>query len=341
MLMLFSLFYMYSRKIMPDTFSVGLCFMGMFCLSVYDREKKIYPLLGGFLLITLGVLSKLPAAVVLVFLWPLIQRNTWPGRVVLGAVLAFAGGISALWYFYWVPYLVGTFGFQHFFMGASVGETLGFLSDNVLLSLEMFYKRALGYSGFLLFLAGLLVWKQGSKHDAVISGLSVLVFAAFLSKSGNNFYRHEYYVIPMISVMAFIASRVLLALPRYWAVVALLVVGVEGLARKWDDQFISKLPELAHLEEMIEEHVKPADLVVVNSGLYPTPMYFAHRKGWLAANEQLLDPEYVRSLTRKGCKYALIMKKRFGSEVRLPYTVSKETDWFTLYNLGNGSMAGK
>jgi hypothetical protein len=57
------------------------------------------------------------------------------------------------------------------------------------------------------------------------------------------------------------------------------------------------------------------DLVAINSGAFPTPMYFAHRKGWVAFNNQLSNPHYIDSLSQLGLRHIIIMKRTFGDSM--------------------------
>ena len=137
--------------------------------------------------------------------------------------------------------------------------------------------------------------------------------------------------MPFIPFMAFSAGAAINRSKRWILVIILLAIGIEGITRKWEDQFIKSGREIEHLESSIASIVQPDDLIVVNSNEYPTPLYFAHRKGWLASNDQLQKPKFIERLKQKGCRYALVLKKRFGTEVNLPYERSLETDLFILY----------
>ncbi len=333
MILLFSLFYMYSRKIMPDTFSMGLCMIGMFSLERFVTTRKWLWWGSGALFVALGVLSKLPSVLVLPLLLPLLQSSNWRERVLTSAALLPGAVASALWYFYWSPHLTDAFGYQHFFMGAPVAETLNNLGNNLGETLKMFYERPLGFSGFLLFMGGLLVLAK--QRDSARFGLLtvLLLFVPFVLQTGDNFYKHEYYIIPVIPAMAYVAARALQLLPSRVLPFVLLIVCVEGLARRWDDQFIKRGKEIAHLEEIIEPYVQEDQLVAINSGVWPTALYFAHRKGWIAYNEQLQDPDFVERLRSRGCAFVLVMKKRFGSEIELPYERVLDHELLIIYRL--------
>ena len=74
-------------------------------------------------------------------------------------------------------------------------------------------------------------------------------------------------------------------------------------------------------------------LICINSGQGPTVMYFTHRKGWVATNEQLQDSSFVADLKEHGCKYVLVMKKVFGSEVQLPLDMIMDNEDYAIYRL--------
>lgn len=334
MLVLFSLFYYYSRKIMPDTFSLALVMIGVQQWQVHIQNNRWRPFIIGAVAILLGVLSKLPAVAMLAFLWPVFWSGAMRQKVQFALSLSAVAAISGWWYFLWVPHLQEQFGFEHFFMGRSISWTFRFLVEHWDETLYMFYQRAIGYSGFIFFLPGLYFL---FRHSPVVRGialLSVLLFSVFMLKSGDKFTDHEYYILPFIPFMAFVAAFAVARIPvkRLFAVV-LLGYATEGVTRKWEDQFVKRGKELVQLDAVISPHVGRSDLVVVNSREYPTPLYFAHRKGWVASNEQLLQPEFMQRLKLNGCAYAIVLKQRFGSPVELPNPAVIDNEHLALYAL--------
>lgn len=333
MVLLFSLFYYYSRKIMPDIFSVSLVLAGIWMWKYYISTSKFWSYLLGGVFILFGVLSKLPSVMILAFLWPLMLQINWKKKLELSLAVSFAGIASVMWYFYWVPYLENEFGFSHFFMGKSIAWTFHFLIDNWQETLHMFYVKAAGYSGFIAAIIGLGLLKRSSMDARLIVISSVCLFLILMLKSGDKFIGHEYYIIPFVPLMALLAGLSLSTLKPRILIFALVVISVEGVARKWEDQFVKSGSEIEFLDEMLDPFVGANDLIVVNSGLYPTPLYFAHRKGWITSNDELMNQEFIEELAKKGCKYIVIMKQRFGSEIQLPYTLKAENQLFVLYQL--------
>ena len=333
MVLLFSLFYYYSRKIMPDTFSVSLIFVGIWVWKDFILTSTFWKYLIGSLFIVLGVLSKLPSVMILAFLWPLMLEANWNKRILMSSAVGLTGIVAALWYFYWVPHLEIEFGFEHFFMGKTIAWTFHFLLSNWQETLHMFYVKAVGYSGFAVTLIGLFFLIRSTISAKLIVVFSFILFAVLMLKSGDKFTGHEYYIIPFIPVMALLAGISLSRLQPKLLLIALLIISVEGIARKWEDQFVKSGKQLAHLDEILDQYMTNSDLIAINSDELPTPMYFAHRKGWVLPNQTLQSPQEVEVLKSKGCKYIVILKKRFGSDVNLNYALVEENELFKLYRL--------
>jgi hypothetical protein len=46
-------------------------------------------------------------------------------------------------------------------------------------------------------------------------------------------------------------------------------------------------------------------------------MYFAHRKGWVESNAKIQEEGFIDHLNLKGLKYIVILKRSFGTEIKL------------------------
>ncbi len=78
---------------------------------------------------------------------------------------------------------------------------------------------------------------------------------------------------------------------------------------------------------------KPNDLIAINSPVHnPTAMYFAHRRGWTAPNEYLLDSIYLHEIKNKGCKYVVIAKKLYG-DLNLRLLVAHDSEYYKIYKI--------
>lgn len=356
LILLPSLWLMYSRKIMPDTFSVALVVLGLdaACRWLYDR--KAWPwLCVAALLIAAGLLSKVPAGLALALLPFLLLDKTQPvkRRLILFAVSTAALLPTLWWYAFQVPFLNEKGGFVHFFMGKPFLDGAAELMERIGLMAGMFYDIALKFSGFALFLIGLVsLFFVPDKKLLVWFLLSSLLFLGFMFRAGENFVRHSYYMVPFIPVMAVVAALGLSRLsaglipnagtkranvtakPRLqWLPTALLaLVILEGVLNQQHDLRIKdESKALLRLETLMDSLDPSGGLVAVNSGQYPTPLYFAHRKGWLLENHQMANEKLTDSLKTLGLKKIIVLKKAFGTPISLNKTILYDDADFSVY----------
>ena len=337
-ILLFSIWFSFSRKIMPDTFAVSLMIAGMYYCSNYLDKKTIFHLLIGSILIGTGVLSKLPSGVVLTpFVLILFSKKyTIYTKISFSTVLSLFLIPSLFWYFYWVPYLNIQFEFWHFFMGKSFQNGLQEFIDQSPLFLEKFYGTTLFYIGFITSIIGVFfALKSKYKFLLWIFGISLFSILIILFKSGLTFAHHTYYMIPFIPAMALVAGFGITKIPLQ-SISLLLLIGIvaEGILNQHVD---FRIPEqhqnLISLEEDLNQVSDSSDLILINSGDVPTPMYLAHRKGWVANNSSLQNQDFIEAHKMKGLKLIVVLKEAFGTNIELPYAKLKENDYYTFYSL--------
>ena len=156
-----SIWFQFSRKIMPDTFAMSMIISCIYYGSNYLESKKndIKSLLFYFVLMLFGILSKLPSGYLLVvFLFFYIDKQIPLKRKLIFSGVTIIGIIPAIfWYFYWVPNLVETYGFWHFFMGKSIAQGFSEIISNLNQALSKFYDTALKFIGFAVFVYGLVI----------------------------------------------------------------------------------------------------------------------------------------------------------------------------------------
>ncbi|MBR5093223.1 MAG: glycosyltransferase family 39 protein [Bacteroidales bacterium] len=335
-----SLWFAFARKMMPDTFSMSLVMMGMYygVDYLFHERRRIGNLLGYILLTMAGVLSKLPSGYILiVFLLPIFDRTLPLRRKAWFVVSTVALLLPVVWwYFLWVPHLVETYGIHHFFMGEGLGQGLSDLWNEWGLVLKRFYATAILYTGFAVFVVGLFfAFLNKQKMLLRVVALSAFAFLLVMLSAGWTFIHHDYYMVPFVPVMALVAGYGVAQVSNAkWRTVLLTVVALENILNH-HSQFIiheNRRPLLA-LESVFDGFSSRNDLVCINSGFEPTVMYFTHRKGWVADNSQLQDEDYLVDLQRRGCKYVLVMKRAFGTDVILPYEKVFESDDYTIYRL--------
>lgn len=335
---LFSIWLSYSRKIMPDTFAVSLVIIGMYYFSNFIKKSTYFHLIIGTILITLGILSKLPAGVVftpfLLFLFS--KKITLSTKSII--LVSFSVILIPViwWYFYWVPFLNTTFGFWHFFMGKSLSEGFQELTSNLPDFLEKFYGTSIFYIGFIVFVVGIFFTIKHKLHAIKWTlGISFFAILIIMLKSGQTFAHHTYYMIPFLPAMALVAG-VGLASFRYKTISAILLIAIiaEGTLNQIAD---FRIPQshlsLLELESELSAFSDTKDLIAINSGEVPTPMYFAYRKGWVETNQNLLNEEYISELKMKGLRFIVVLKNGFGTETSLPYPIQLENKNYLIYSL--------
>ena len=318
-LLLCSLWMLYSRKIMPDTFAAGLGLVGTYHGLRYAENGARSALAKFFVWMSLAMLSKISVAFMLCYPPLLLFRGN---RFVFGRLLSLTGAaccalvLVALWYFWWVPGLTTRFGFEHFFMGRPLAEGWSQIVQNGPETLERFTKVSIGYSGSVLLAIGLLssVWSRSRVLIWIFVG-GLVAFMPFVIKSGFNFFHHNYYVIPFVPVLCVLAAQgagVLKQRGNMWTLsLVFAVFFLEQGARVVRD-LNHKNDHLLTLSSRLDSVSERTDLILVNSGDDPTPMYFAHRKGWLAHNNQLESASYLPGLQAKGLRYVVLIQPPNG-----------------------------
>lgn len=239
-ILLFSVWFSFARKIMPDTLSISFALIGNYYLlnALYPHQKfkntdhnptsqpekpsaitepaTIRPLnhpplwrrLFGFMLfVSLAILIKLPA---LLWLTPaaciILLSKQPPTKKLILAAASFTTLIPGyIWYYYWVPKLN-----QHFqlFYPKTLSQGLQEFLPFWNLALEKFYFTAF-YSFialiFLIFGIFIIALKINKKYLLTAVAFSI-VFLIFILKTGSVFPQHNYYIIPFVPLMAITAA---------------------------------------------------------------------------------------------------------------------------------------
>ncbi|MGI6478086.1 MAG: ArnT family glycosyltransferase [Salinivirgaceae bacterium] len=338
-----SIWFQFSRKIMPDTFSMSMIIASIYFGSNYldstIRKYSLMQLTIYTILMSLGILSKLPSGFLLVVFLIFFFDKTIPiKRKIIFSIFSLIGILPpVIWYYHWVPYLVDQYEFWHFFMGKSFAQGFREIVQNLNETLSKFYDTALKFIGFGVFTYGLVY--SFVKKDLKICILFVLTFISFsviIFKAGFTFSHHNYYIIPFVPIMALIAGYGLSKIKHSKvAVIILIAISIEGIANQlYDFRIKEHDKKIVNLEKDLDSVSHRDDLILINSGNFPTPMYFAHRKGWVVTNEQIEDGNYIKSLKIKGLKYIVILKRSFGSEILLTqYKKVLENDDYCIYEL--------
>lgn len=338
-LLLLSVWYTYSRKIMPDTFSMSLLIIGYYHGTNYlDKEGRFGQLFYFFVFTLLGILAKLPSIYILSTLVMFIfnKQILFQRKIVLVGITGLLSIIVAIYYFYWAVHLTNQYEFSHFFLGKSFSEGIVEIFSNLNQVFDKFYEEALGYTGFVLFLFALLnCFIKKNKLLTQIFTISFLSFLLIIFKSGFAFYEHSYYIIPFAPIMALIVANFLESLKIKHVLIFLTLFTTEAIISKNHDFYIKEQnSQLLYLEPLLDSlEISRSDLILINSGNVPTPMYFAHRKGWVTWNNEIENQNYINDLKAKGLRYIIILKRTFGSEIQLSYTKIFDDANFAVYSV--------
>ncbi len=340
LLLLSSIWFAFSRKSMPDVFCMSLVMIGIYYGLMYLYEKRVHYLLLFFVISSLAVLSKIPALYLIsVLVIPMFDKridfSVKRNILLTGAILLL---VVYLWYFFWVPYLLDAYGFQlyfpkHFLEG--LRELLAYGPD----TLEKFYFSALqSFVGFTIFLIGIfLILKRKQILPLAIFGIGTMFFFLFIVKTGFVFSVHNYYVIPYVPIMAFVAGFALVEIKNVrWRSILVFVIVLEAILNQQHDFLIKNSEKYKLSLEAVADHVSTKkDLFAINGGQGPQQIYFLHRKGWTIDDSRVNDSIYLQGLISKGCKFLLINKHTASvlpSSSKWEREVFKNED-FVIYSL--------
>ncbi len=335
-ILLSSIWFGFSRKIMPDTFSVALAITGLYYLSRYIDTNKIVNILLFVLFTAIGGLSKIPTTTLLsISALALFSRDV---KLKPKIIIASAGALTVLiistWYFYWQPYLLETYQNKLYFpfpLMMGLQEVIRLWPQ----AIEKFYFDALhSFVAFFFFLTGIFFMiKKRSKYLIIIFCLTFLIFSFFIIKTGFVFPTHSYYIIPFVPVMALIAGYGLSHLKlKKWAYLVLVVISTEAILNQQHD-FRLNNEEIykTQLESIADRLTEKTDKIAITGGLNPQEIYFIHRKGWSLFNKEILDGERITEIKKQGCKYLFVNKKTLSRN--LPYRKFYSDDYYVVYKL--------
>jgi Dolichyl-phosphate-mannose-protein mannosyltransferase len=313
MILLSSIWFSFSRKSMPDTFCISLVMIGIYNGLRYCYEKKNIYLMAFFFISSLAILCKIPALYLLsVLVIPLFDKQVAfylkRNMVLVGIVILL---LTYAWYFYWVSYLLETYHYQLYFP-KHFTEGLQELIQYGDGSLEKIYFSALqSFIAFTFFIIGLvLLIKQKQKVVLMAIGIATLFFILFIIKTGFVFSTHNYYVIPFVPIMAFVAGFAFSEIQHIkWKLFFIAAVLVEAILNQQHDFRLKESEKYKLTLETIANQVSNKnDLFVINGGRNPQLMYFLHRRGWSVDADKLSRSNYIDSLKNWGCKFLLLNK---------------------------------
>ncbi len=335
--LLASIWFGFSRKSMPDTFSISLVITGLYFCYMYLTTGKVVKLFLYFIFATLGMLCKIPA-LSLMSIIPLIliiKEISLDRKLKVFIISGVSIGIVFTWYFYWVPYLVKTYNYELFYT-KTLSEGLKEIQPLWKEYIEQFYRTAFrSYVALVFMILGIVIitkseWRNLKIGIILISG----VFFLFTLKTGAVFPLHSYYIIPFVPIMALIAGYGIDKIPYKYQALILIVISIESIANQHHD-FIIKDSEKykLKLEKSVARFIKPTDLIVINAGPNPQEIYFTHRKGWSLENN-FFSHKSLDSLSELGASFVIINKARGTESITFYPKVFSDTN-YEIYEIKN------
>lgn len=333
--LLASIWFAFSRKVMPDTFSVSFVIIGLFYCYDYLISGSKWKLLLYFCFASLGMLCKIPALCLLSPLAILLFIDTIDQRRKIHVYLISLISIItvSLWYFYWVPHLLATYNYPLYFpkgIMEGIKEILPLLPQ----LFEKFYFSSLSsYLAFAFFIVGIvLLIRSKDKQLKFGIGLITLVFLIFVIKTGSIFPLHNYYIIPFTPVMALIAGYGIEKFSLKYQYLIIILISFEGIANQQHDFFIKDSEKYKlSLEVIADTYIGKNKLVVINGGQSPQQIYFLHRKGWTVESD-FINKENLDSLKTLGASFFILNKKVFDTNIEY-YSLLASTESFNIYKI--------
>jgi hypothetical protein len=152
-------------------------------------------------------------------------------------------------------------------------------------------------------------YQQKEKRIFWILLVTIFSFSFVILKAGYTFPHHSYYIIPFVPILALLAGYGISSIDNKKVRIFLMIaIAIEGITNQQHDFFLKpSSQQLQNLESDLDQISQPNDLIAINSGDVPTPMYFAHRKGWIIHQDDLLNVSYLSDLRRKGLKFIVVL----------------------------------
>ncbi len=329
-----SIWFAFSRKVMPDTLALSILFIGYYFGYQFILTRKWKFWLVAVLFIALGGLVKIPAVYLYAIVLPIFfnRKFAFSTRLFIAIGMAIASMMVGWWYFMWVPHLVKTYGFELFF---SKGLLEGWLEIKPLLgeALKQFYFGGMrGYIWILPFILG-IIWLISSRKKSI--GLTLLlltlIFCLFALKTGAVFPTHNYYIIPFVPVLALIAAIGAQQFPPKWGWIIVGLMAIEGIANQLSDFRIKdEVRYKLTLEQQINRIIPTkTEHIVVMYGPNPEPMYWLHRKGWSIDAVELSNPMVISRIKASNTRFLIVIDT--DQKIYIPFSKWKQTKDCSIY----------
>lgn len=316
-LLSFSEWFMFSRKIMPDTLSISLVIISFYFAYKFLKIKGHFlSLFLYFIFALLGGLIKLPALIILSPLtyWFFTDSGVDNKNRLLFLVSSTLVLVPIIWwYFYWFPYLNHTYELDYYFMGNSFSHGLYEIITHFHFVLLRFSKSAMGVSGFIILMLGVYVFfKSKNQFYKRTFLITFLVSLVFIVKSGFAFHHHDYYILPLIPFLAFLASFSHSFISKKWFLPLIALFVIEGLLTQMRDLSVKRTHKdyLSYYQNWKALGLEDTSKVVLNNGKNPTKLFFLKQQGWILQNDSIFHSpsDTLEYSIRNGAKYAVVFE---------------------------------
>ena len=316
LLLMVSCFFMYSRKVMPDTEALAVYLIGIYYFFEALRFGRWKDVLLSFMMLSLGLLLKISVLPLLAFVvFAYVKTSNEPKKPGVFLIPFLSLIPACIWYFIWNPYLAQHFGSWYNLGGGLMDGGKAFLASPFLLLQQLVFHPFVSYLAFGLCLYGVIrLAKHGVSWAWKISlPLFLVLFSGYALKSGVIFLTHEYYILPAVPLLAILGGYALSSLGKY-AWVLMLCISMEAIGNQLYDFRVNKSEAYKLGLGPIADRYIPTDaLVAINGNSNPQELYLLGRKGWNLSDETLRQKAMVNELTGKGCSYLVINKRTLPS----------------------------
>ena len=316
LLLMVSCFFMYSRKVMPDTEALAVYLIGIYYFFEALRFGRWKDVLLSFMMLSLGLLLKISVLPLLAFVvFAYVKTSNEPKKPGVFLIPFLSLIPACIWYFIWNPYLAQHFGSWYNLGGGLMDGGRAFLESPFLLLQQLVFHPFVSYLSFGLCLYGVIrLAKHGVSWAWKISlPLFLVLFSGYALKSGVIFLTHEYYILPAVPLLAILGGYALSSLGKY-AWVLMLCISMEAIGNQLYDFRVNKSEAYKLGLGPIADRYIPTDaLVAINGNSNPQELYLLGRKGWNLSDETLRQKAMVNELTGKGCSYLVINKRTLPS----------------------------
>ena len=312
LLLMVSCFFMYSRKVMPDTEALAVYLIGIYYFFEALRFGRWKDVLLSFMMLSLGLLLKISVLPLLAFVvFAYVKTSNEPKKPGVFLIPFLSLIPACIWYFIWNPYLADHFGSWYNLGGGLMDGGRAFLESPFLLLQQLVFHPFVSYLAFGLCLYGVIrLAKHGVSWAWKISlPLFIVLFSGYALKSGVIFLTHEYYILPAVPLLAILGGYAISTLGKY-AWVLMLCISIEAIGNQlYDFKLNSSEAYKLGLGQVAKRYIPTDALVAINGNSNPQELYLLGRKGWNLSDETLRQKAMVNELTGKGCSYLVINKR--------------------------------